>query len=83
MKLKKVMALSAMGGYWRCCAVSLLPKDLDPIPGPELNWETICLELERLDEVNGVFCNRRWVLENLEDLEVNLQQLILHQMVMP
>lgn len=77
------MALSAMGGYWRCCAASLLPKDMDPIPGPELNWETICLELERLDEVNGVFCNRRWVLENLEDLEVNLQQLILHQMVMP
>ncbi|PLN83016.1 hypothetical protein BDW42DRAFT_70384 [Aspergillus taichungensis] len=81
--LKKAVAWPAMGGYWRCRAALLLDEDLDPIPGPELDWETICLELERLDEVDGVFCNRRRILGIVKDLGVNLQQLILHQTVVP
>lgn len=80
--MKKAVEWPAMGGYWRCRAALLLDEDLDPIPGPELDWEAICLELERLDEVDGVFRNRRRILGILKDLEVNLQQLMHHQMDM-
>lgn len=80
MNLKKAVAWPAMGGYWRCRAALLLDEDLDPIPGPELDWEAICLELERLDEVDGVFCNRRRILRVLKDFQVNMQQLISRQM---
>ncbi|PKY02118.1 hypothetical protein P168DRAFT_320679 [Aspergillus campestris IBT 28561] len=77
--LKKAVAWPSMGGYWRCRAALLLDEDLDPIPGPELDWEAICLELERLDEVDGVFCNRRRILRVLKDFQVNMQQLITRQ----
>ncbi|OJJ79471.1 uncharacterized protein ASPGLDRAFT_39793 [Aspergillus glaucus CBS 516.65] len=57
--------------YWRRRANVYL-EFMDEVSELELDWPFLCLELERLHATLGIFTTRLWVIDDIDQLNVKL-----------
>jgi hypothetical protein len=67
--LKKAIQYPILDGYWRSRAAVYLIGEMNEIVEDDLNWEYLCMEIEKIDDTTDIFRSRYHILRILGDIK--------------